>query len=156
MDVIRQYFYVPGQLSVVDEVKQNAAGEKFGLWSSQSHAQLEAQYPGLVVGTAAEFRTLANEAAKTAPEEITQEEFDDLLNVLPPQGWTRGGSSESFKLSEYYANDITTVVVRVDDRYFKFRDLGSLRHADVLRVIEASGILNPPRQEEEEKAGHTP
>lgn len=63
----------------------------------------------------------------TEPVEITAERFDELLNVLPPQHWHRGGHVESFQLMEKTCCDVTLTCVRIGygggARYFSFEDV---------------------------------
>lgn len=61
-------------------------------------------------------------AAKTDPVEITPERYLDALNVLPPVSWRNDGPAESFKLSERLTGNITSIYVRLEDRYFSFND----------------------------------
>ena len=47
-------------------------------------------------------------------KEVTEESFEDALNVLPPLRWRNGG----FFMSETYTNDVTAFYQRVDDKYY--------------------------------------
>lgn len=152
-----RYFYVPGETNVVDVVVEDGDGVQRGSYSSATRTELETKYPGLVVCTQDEYREQARAAARKPPVEIDQAEFDRLLNVLPPQGWTNRGGSESFKLSEYYALDVTTICARVGDRYFQLRDRAGLRHEDIVSAIAATGLLAQPAPEgDAESSGPAP
>lgn len=159
----QRYFCVPGntdvlgQPRVVDVVVDGGDGVERGLYSSATRAELQAKYPGLEVCTRDEYREQATAAARKPPVEIDQEEFDRLLNVLPPQGWTNRGGSESFKLSEYYTLDVTTICARIGDRYFQMRDRAGLRHEDIVAAVAAAGLLAQPAPERDaESAGPAP
>lgn len=59
---------------------------------------------------------------KTPVQEISAEDFDDGLNVLPPVCWTRARGAQSFKISERVAGCVTAIYVNIGDRYFRFQD----------------------------------
>lgn len=42
-----------------------------------------------------------------APEEITKEEYNDMLNILPPLKWGTYHNVESFCMSEFYTGTLT-------------------------------------------------
>lgn len=48
------------------------------------------------------------------PEEITKEQFDYFLNVLPPRKWTKKG----FQLSEMYSGTITKEIYKESGKYW--------------------------------------
>lgn len=51
-------------------------------------------------------------------QEITEEQFFERLEVLPPRNWYRGEYWEAFQLCEFLYGDVTQHVIRVGDRYF--------------------------------------
>jgi hypothetical protein len=57
-----------------------------------------------------------------APEEITQEKFQDAFEVLPPLKYHGGAGFESFLMSEFHSIPYTHQYIRVTkdgkDRYF--------------------------------------
>ncbi|MTC74205.1 hypothetical protein GKR75_08000 [Providencia sp. wls1919] len=81
------------------------------------------------------------QAAKTAPTEITLSQFMDALSVMPPLDWQGDKSSESFKLQEMYLGNVTNIYVKIQDRYFTFRDLSTLSHAQIMSRVRCSGLL---------------
>ena len=52
-------------------------------------------------------------------QEVSEERFIEMLEVLPPMQWTRSKTSESFKLEELTSGDITACFVRIGARYFE-------------------------------------
>lgn len=50
--------------------------------------------------------------------EVTEEKFDDMLNVLPPLYWTTIGGVEMFCMGEFYTGTYTTQYARVGDKYY--------------------------------------
>ncbi len=53
----------------------------------------------------------------TGPVKITDEDYDDALNVLPPENWTRTGPIEHFRMMEYTTGSITNQYARMGDKY---------------------------------------
>lgn len=53
--------------------------------------------------------------------EITEEQWWDALECLPPMRWTRNGDKEFFFISEAYTQDIHSCYVRVGTRYYTAR-----------------------------------
>ena len=59
---------------------------------------------------------------RTDVSEISEERFNDALNVLPPVGWTTRQGVESFRISERIWGSITDIYARLGDRYFVLSD----------------------------------
>lgn len=79
-----------------------------------------------------------HDAAKTDPVEITAEQWNEMLCVLPPVRWTKTAAGESFKLSERTTGLITGIYVIVADRYFTFQDSILLPHEDCCERVRGS------------------
>jgi hypothetical protein len=81
-----------------------------------------ARRPGLVClsfDEAMERITKAEEETYIKPwSEITEEEWTDALEVLPPQGRRTVEGVEIFRMSEYTTNDITLYYAACHERYF--------------------------------------
>lgn len=75
---------------------------------------------------------------------ITQDRFNYLLEVLPPEDWQRGGSSESFKLMERLSGNITTIAARIGNDYYEFNDNARMTHVAIIekiaKAIEANTV----------------
>ncbi|WP_272668140.1 hypothetical protein [Providencia sp. PROV117] len=81
------------------------------------------------------------QAAKTAPTEITLMQFMDALSVMPPLDWQGNNNTESFKLQEMVMGNVTDIFVKVDGRYFTFRDVSTLSHAQIISRVRYAGLL---------------
>ena len=81
---------------------------------------------------------------KSEPVEITRDRFHEMLNNLPPVAWNyRDPAFESFKMSERTTGSITTIFVRIHDRYLAFSDTCTLPHrVCVVRVLEKFFSVN--------------
>ncbi len=88
---------------------------------------------------------------KTNVREISAEEFDDALNVLPPEAWTHASGGESFKISERIAGRVTAIYVSLRGHYFRFDDDIRTPHEECLKRA-ADFIATNPRPIETEKA----
>lgn len=64
----------------------------------------------------------------TEPVETTKEDFWYFLEVLFPCSWERHGTSESFHMSEHTTGNITLILVRIGERYFKYEGYANTGH----------------------------
>lgn len=63
---------------------------------------------------------------KTEPVEITEERFDEMLEVLPPCRWGTVRGIEMFHVSERLTGNLVSWFARVGGRFFEFTDDASL------------------------------
>lgn len=103
----------------------------------------------VVVGLGEAFR-LQEEAAKTEPSEISGEEFDDKLNILPPRGWVPGfgDGASSFKICEPYIGKVHSIYAKLNGRFFTFRDDVRMAHDDILAKVFHSAAYRGERSDE--------
>lgn len=111
-------------------------GEWVTEWGQKTLAMLQENYPDMAVMSVAALIDLQNETYRTPVAEITLERYIDQLEVLPPMDWCRSNHGESFKSMEMYAVDVTSIFVRTEGRFFEFRDVCTLSHAQVLARVE--------------------
>lgn len=57
----------------------------------------------------------------TPVREITEEEYDEMLNVLPPENWVRRNGWSVFRMCEYYTGRITSHYVSMGGRFYHTR-----------------------------------
>lgn len=127
----------PATKSIIDFVKPTETNE-------QALLRLERWGPGLIVLAYDDAIAIHENAAKTEPAEITPERWEDMLCVLPPASWRNTGAEESFKLSERKTGLITSIFVRLEDRYFTFDDDIRTPHATCCdRVRQSHAFMNP-------------
>lgn len=85
------------------------------------------------------YRNAVTAFDKAKPiQEITEAEYDSALGALPPVGYWREESSESFKLGEQYRLDVAFTYARVEGRYFRMFDELSASHEQILARVMAS------------------
>jgi hypothetical protein len=58
----------------------------------------------------------------TGPQLITQERYEEMLNVLPPENWQRGVGYSCFRLSERLCGAIASFFVRIGDSYYQINE----------------------------------
>lgn len=68
-------------------------------------------------------------------KEITQERFDDMLEVMPPLLWRNAGNTESFMLCEAYINDWHLTFCRIGQKYYEMRVRNSLTHQEIVSLV---------------------
>lgn len=124
------YYYSPSKIVAIDSIS-SITGKTFHF--ARTYEDVKSDYPDaelLYVDTVIEMQDRAYTSPYAFP--ITRREFEDALECLPPVSWKRFSQHESFKLSERYSGNITTIYVRIGNEYFKFKDQISLPHVDCL------------------------
>jgi len=58
----------------------------------------------------------------TGPKRITQERYEEMLNVLPPENWRRGVGYGCFRLSERLSGTIASFFLRIGDSYYQVNE----------------------------------
>ena len=64
-------------------------------------------------------------------KEITEENFEDALNVLPPMRWENGG----FFMSERYTGDVTAFYQQIGNKYYTSYQRLSYKRDDILENL---------------------
>lgn len=127
-------------LSVIDSCRPDGTSWIYG----QTLEQLQVRYPDAQVMTleraASELERLRL-ARSSGPMEITQEQFIDALECLPPAEWHHHTDTESFKSSEAFSGRITSAYVRLNNRYFTFHALFGTSHKDLVSACRNSKEL---------------
>lgn len=112
-----------------------------GEWvTSRGNASLEAVRnccPEIQLVPEAEAVAMQNERYRQPWKEITKERYIDQQEVLPPVDW-HWGACESFKSSEMYGGDVTSIFAKCRGRFFECRDLISLTPGDILEGIKTA------------------
>jgi hypothetical protein len=133
-----EVFFSPKTNTIIDEVAYG-----FGVYSGRTLEQTREDYGGDVIITNVDRAVdIIREANKTTPSEITEDDFYYFLEVLPPCRWKNRGDSESFFMSEFETYDITTHLVRIAHRYFKFDDSCNVTHEEA--VSKCMPLFNNP------------
>ena len=123
-------FANPNKTQAADAAVEVGPGCYMGRYTGKSLEELQVDDPDVQLISVDEFVAISEAAMTTDPVEVSEEQFLYLLEVLPPGGWTRNGSSESFYMIEFYSGRVTTHVVRIGERYFTFDAPVMRYHAD--------------------------
>ena len=85
--------------------------------------------------TAAAFKTLESCFVDKVIKEITKDQFMEAFEVLPPKFWRKEVNSESFMSLEHSYGSVTQIYVRVKGAYYKFKDVCTLSHKEILTKL---------------------
>lgn len=94
------------------------------VWGGETVAQLRAKYPGSTVlvmpfKLAYERQHRVDEARLCLPWlEITEDQWDEALNVLPPENWQQTRGLNCFRMCEYMTGNFTGHYIRIFGRHF--------------------------------------
>jgi hypothetical protein len=133
--ILSKVFYVPGQRYAYDEVIE-LNGREIGKWTRKTIEQCKVENPELVCIEREECTRKIVELAMLAPQEITQDAFIEMRNMLPPCAWERKAGYESFHVAEFDVMDITGIYVRIGQRYFRMKDSYRLSHAERVEKVK--------------------
>lgn len=144
------YVVQPSTASAIDVIYDDAGVARLGYSKARLQDYLQAN-PGHRVMDATELHALLLEMHRRPVQEISEEDFNYALEVLPPLDYQASGGYLSFKMSEFYTADITSIYVRdPGGRCFKFQDQASTSAEDcVQRVMsyktaEGEGAIKKP------------
>ena len=122
-------------MSIIDAVVTNTQGQEVGQYSGETLEQIQARYPGALVGDSDEVTKAREDQLRTAPAPCTHEQFWYALECLPPMGWRNAGNGESFKMSERLSGRMTRIYARTGQRYWSFVDTDDLNHAQIMARV---------------------
>lgn len=120
---------------VIDLAIEQEDGTLIGMYSHETVDQLGQRYPGIFIDTLENSVKRQEDAHKTAPVEITEAQFYEALECLPPINWIHKGDSETFKMSEFVSGRITGIYARIGKRHFRFNDVNSMKHVEIIEKI---------------------
>ena len=134
-------FYVPGQLSIIDTVKDN--GKSF--YDNESLEEIDKRYPGAILisfeDAIAEIEALAQKKYITEPVEVDEERFMDMLEILPPMNWKQTTEGEVFMMCEMNYSHYTNIFCQIKDRYFEFSDSRFLTLDQIINKVKSSEVF---------------
>lgn len=146
------YFYIPGNCHPQDVAiipagsvynETTPAAEIYrGLYSGNTLEEYKLEHPSILLLTWEEVEQQANDAAKLPVSEISEEKYEEMLEVLPPLNCCYRGVTASFMLMEMYSGNITDIFARIsvapnEFRYFRLRDLCTLKHDEIVERCRA-------------------
>lgn len=124
----QQVFYTPSNENsgpiIIDFVKENGRSEVM----DHDLETLRIRYPGTEIGDYEKIAAMSRAAFILGPEKITERQFFEMLEVLPPVSWVNHGDTESFKMAERTYADITGIYCRIGEKYFYMSDSITTSH----------------------------
>lgn len=125
-------FYVPGAHNILGTCDRATGVSSY---SNKTLKEIQVDEPKAVQiplkDAALQVRAACREAYCTGPSRITEEEYQEALDVLPPVNWIMQGSVETFKISERLIGSLTAILVRIGDDYFTLTDDIYLTHTEI-------------------------
>lgn len=137
-------FYVPGTDTIIDTAELHADEVWRSTVEKEDINQIRLRYPDAELG---DFETIYKQVEasfRTIPVEITEEEFQYALGVLPPVGWRTVRGVEAFKISERLYGNITSIYARIDTRYFTFNDFMTVTSEQIADIVGQSHAFKRP------------
>ena len=139
-------FYVPGQPWVIDFAKVRGDGVTVSQLQGHTLEEVQARSPGAIITSYDEAAAQIEAGCKTEPRQIDAEDFDYALNVLPPAQWVAGDHAESFKMCERTNGRVTAIYARVGATYWKFEDVYTMPHAEIIAKVRKAQESQPAAQ----------
>ena len=139
--VTDKYFYCSGNYKepacAIDRVSIREDGVVVGYYSQKTQEEMVTSYPEIKMGDVDTVIIAIENYHRTSPKLINEGDYFEMLYVLPPMEFTNQGHTESFKLQEFTAINITDIYVRVGCTYFHMKDSHSLTHDEILQRVVA-------------------
>ena len=81
--------------------------------------------------------TLQDEAYINPFKEITEEQYYESLECLPPQKWETVDGVNIFRMSEYLTGNITDHIVKYNDKFYSANRRTNTPYAEIAKEIKA-------------------
>ena len=118
--------------------------------TGQTVGQIEADLVSRY-GAYGEVKTTIHESAATyykekydymVAKEVTQERFDDMLEVLPPCRWNRNALYEAYIVGECLVMNLYSVFIHIksDDKYYEVVAEKTVDYAELVKHIQAKDV----------------
>ncbi|MEX4004183.1 hypothetical protein AB4Y38_35465 [Paraburkholderia sp. EG285A] len=136
---MNKVFYVPGTAHAIDYAREMPDGRIISYWQGRTLEEIAEDQPGAILCDEAEFLRQQSAALKQPPQAITEREYYEALEVMPPLNWRGAAGFESFMFCEFYSGNVTYIYVRnrASGKHWKLRDDAGLSHDDIVRRVTA-------------------
>ena len=133
--------YEPGETHLQTIFYNTEGGKELCPYSKKRKEDLMAAAPHMkymTVEAAMKEIEKAREEKYIQPwQEISKDDFHEMLNILPPMHWQRYERWEALRISEFTAGNITGTYVRVDGKYYRANRRVTTTYPNMLAEIEA-------------------
>ena len=126
--------YNPKTNNIVSMVVPCETGD-YAAYSGKLISEILAEDSDNVVMDFEEAWKMKTESCKSEPVEITKDQWREMLEILPPVAWTNRRGAETFKMSERYFGDVTTIYCRIGEKYYSFSDSISMKHEKIVETV---------------------
>lgn len=112
-----------------------SGGEWRSKFGGKTLAQMREDMPDIELMPTEEAQKREKDRYRQPWQEITEARYIDQLEVLPPMHWRTLSGCESFKSSEMYTADVTSIFARFRGRFFECRDFVTLTPQQIYEGI---------------------
>lgn len=119
-----------------DVAKPDEAGILRGYYGGKTLDEVQAEHPDATLMSMDALTTAQENALRTEPVQITEEEYMDALEVLPPLDWVIHGRTQSFKFVERFSGAVTSIFAKKNGAHWTFRDVDTLTHEEIMARVD--------------------
>lgn len=135
-------FYKPSDAgfapSIIDVARTNDKGETVTYFHGMTLEKLREIHPTAQLDTIEAVQKMREDAVRSDPMPISEEQYWDALECLPPLDWVVGSHAESFKMVERYSGRMTNIYARLGRTYWCFMDVDTLPHLEIIAKVRAA------------------
>jgi len=128
---LEQIFYSPEKKLCIDFVDEKG----LSYWCGKSLDDLKGEYGNVVVITYDEYQEIERKRWTQPPAEVTEEQFQNQLEVLPPENWKQIPGGEYFQMCEYWSCQETSYYARFNGKFYTFMNEAWKKPAEVLAIL---------------------
>ena len=108
-----------------------------GIHSGSTLEETLKKYPSARLMTTFEFVAWQDSFNIAPPVMISEEEFHEAFEILPPLDFKSNDGGMSFKMSEFIVGNITRIYATLNGNFFKMQNIATLAHSDILDLCLA-------------------
>lgn len=108
-----------------------------GAYGGKTAEELAAQYGPITVMTFEQYDVIHSQEWRQGPQPTTEEDFTHALEVLPPEDWVQDSAGNTFKMSEHWSGNMTSIYARVNGQYYHLIDNAYLPHSEIVAMCQA-------------------
>jgi hypothetical protein len=133
-EVYEKVLYVPGSYGIIDTFYDGRTSV-----NKKTFEEVKKEYPNIKLLSWSEFlkeqKKNEDENIITGPQEITEEKFNDMLEILPPKNLIVQGSFIAFMMCEYFTSNITNYYIKTGGKYYTATKRDTTSYRDLIEEI---------------------
>jgi len=124
----------------IDMTIQGSDGVHVGRLSGKTQEALAEEHGCEILAMdAASFSAMRDASYFTEPELIEERDFVTALECLPPMRWGSWLGVESFRMSEFYHGNVTSIYARsADGRFWHFQGYAFMSGENIALTVQAA------------------